>query len=196
MGIDRDARRAVFLDRDGVINRPIVRDGKPYPPSRLEDLEVLPGVKEALARLRDAGFRVVVVTNQPDIARGTQRRDVVDAMHSRLRADLPIDEFRMCPHDDRDGCDCRKPSSGMIESAAHDSRLDLAGSFMIGDRWRDIEAGRRAGCTTILIDWHYDEAITVSPDFVTTSLPAAVDWIFERLALPAARALPGPPDRR
>ena len=105
MGID--VGRAVFLDRDGVINRAFVRDGKPYPPVRVEDLEILPGVPEAVARLHDAGFRLVVVTNQPDLARGTQRREVVDAMHAVLASALPIDEFRVCHHDDGDDCACR-----------------------------------------------------------------------------------------
>jgi D-glycero-D-manno-heptose 1,7-bisphosphate phosphatase len=104
MGIDRAVRRAVFLDRDGVINRAIVRNGKPYPPATEEALEILPDVPDALARLHDAGFRLVVVTNQPDIARGTQRREIVDRMHARLCAELPIDEVRVCGHDDADDC--------------------------------------------------------------------------------------------
>src|SRR5437868_1182812 len=123
-------RRAVFLDRDGVINRAIVRDGKPYPPGRIEDLEILPGVREALARLRDAGFRLVVVTNQPDVARGTQRREVIDAMHASLAAALPLDEFRVCDHDDGDGCGCRKPKPGLLEDAAREADVSLPDSFM------------------------------------------------------------------
>jgi D-glycero-D-manno-heptose 1,7-bisphosphate phosphatase len=101
--------RAVFLDRDGVINRAIVRDGRPYPPVGVDDLEILPGVVAALQRLHAAGFRLVVVTNQPDIARGTQRREIVEAQHARLAAVLPIHEFQVCPHDDGDDCACRKP---------------------------------------------------------------------------------------
>ena len=180
MGIGTDSRRAVFLDRDGVINRPVVRDGRPYPPARMEELEVLPGVPEALERLHDAGFRLVVVTNQPDVARGTQRRDVIDAMHARLASALPIDEFRVCEHDDRDRCVCRKPKAGLLEAAARDARLSLAASFMVGDRWRDVEAGRRAGCTTIFIDWGYDERRPEHPDITVRSLPDAVDWILSR----------------
>ena len=117
MGIER-GQRAVFLDRDGVINRAIVRDGRPYPPASLDELEVLPGAGEAIARLRAAGFAIVVVTNQPDVARGTQTRAGVDALHARLAADLGLDDFRVCAHDDGDGCDCRKPQPGMLFAAA------------------------------------------------------------------------------
>src|SRR5262245_14689292 len=105
MGIDDAVRRAVFLDRDGVLNRAVIRDGKPFAPRTVEELELLPGVPEALARLHEAGFRLVVVTNQPDIARGTLTVAALGQMHARLFATLPIDDVRVCPHDDRDGCD-------------------------------------------------------------------------------------------
>lgn len=177
MGIHARQRRAVFLDRDGVINRAVVRDGTPYPPAGTEDLEILPGVPEALGRLHEAGFRLVVVTNQPDVARGTQRREVIDAMHASLAAALPLDEFRVCYHDDGDNCACRKPKPGMLEDAAHDGGLELPASFMVGDRWRDVEAGRRAGCRTIFIDRSYTERRPDRPDATVRSLPEAVNWI-------------------
>jgi len=177
MGIDRGTRRAVFLDRDGVINRAMVRDGKPYPPATVDAVEILPGVADGLARLHDAGFRLVVVTNQPDIARGTQGRDVVDAIHAHLASMLPIDEFRVCAHDDRDACACRKPKPGLLEDAARAADIDLAASFMVGDRWRDIEAGRTAGCRTVFIDYHYEERRPENPDVIVPSFPDAVDWI-------------------
>jgi D-glycero-D-manno-heptose 1,7-bisphosphate phosphatase len=180
MGIDSRLRRAVFLDRDGVINRAIVRDGRPYPPASVEELEVLPGVPEALARLKAAGFRLIVVTNQPDLARGTQRRDVVDEMHRRLAALLPIDQFRVCDHDDRDQCECRKPRPGLIVGAADDHGIDLAASYVVGDRWRDVEAGRRAGCTTVFIDCDYREHRPETPDAVVRSLQEATAWILAR----------------
>jgi D-glycero-D-manno-heptose 1,7-bisphosphate phosphatase len=175
MGIDR--ARAVFLDRDGVINRAFVRDGKPYPPATLEELEVLPGVPDALARLRNGGFRLVVVTNQPDVARGTQRAEVIEAMHARLLSELPLHEVRVCAHDDADACGCRKPNPGLLEAAARDGGIALAESFMVGDRWRDIEAGRRAGCTTIFIDRNYQERRPEGPDAIVASLPEAADRI-------------------
>jgi len=180
MGIDRGVCRAVFLDRDGVINRAVVRDGRPFPPATEAELEILPGVAAALARLREAGFRLIVVTNQPDVARGTQRREVVDRMHARLAAALPIDEFRVCDHDDADGCACRKPKPGLIEAAARDAGVALAESFMVGDRWRDVEAGQRAGCATIFIDRGYHERRPETADAVVGSLPDAADWILTR----------------
>ena len=180
MGIDRELRRAVFLDRDGVIVRAMVRDGKPYPPTE-STLEVLPGVADALADLRDAAFRLVVVTNQPDVARGTLRREVVDRMHARLQSTLAIDEVRTCDHDDGDDCDCRKPKPGMLEAAAREAGLSLRHSFMVGDRWRDIEAGRRAGCTTIFIDYGYAERRPDHPDVVVTSLAEAAGWILSKV---------------
>jgi D-glycero-D-manno-heptose 1,7-bisphosphate phosphatase len=175
--IDPVKPRAVFLDRDGVLNRAVVRSGKPYPPASANELEILPGVASALARLKAAGYALVVVTNQPDIARGTQRRDVVEAIHARLAATLPIDEFRVCPHDDRDACSCRKPKPGLLEAAAMAAGIDLGASFMVGDRWRDIEAGHAAGCRTIFIDYHYNELRPHAPDVIVRSLAEATDWI-------------------
>jgi len=181
MGIDRGIRRAVFLDRDGVVNRAIVRDGRPFPPATIDELEILPGVRDALARLRDAGFRLIVVTNQPDVARGTQPREAIDRMHARLSSELPIDEFRVCDHDDGDACACRKPKPGMLEAAAQEAGLSLADSFMIGDRWRDVEAGRRAGCAAIFIDRDYHERRPERPDAIVGSLSEAADWILDRI---------------
>jgi D-glycero-D-manno-heptose 1,7-bisphosphate phosphatase len=177
----RVTRRAVFLDRDGVINRAIVRDGRPYSPGRLEDLEILPDVPEALKRLHEAGFRLIVVTNQPDVARGTLRREVLDAMHARLAACLPLDEFRVCPHADADACTCRKPKPGLLVQAAREADVVLERSFMVGDRWRDIEAGRRAGCTTVFIDRGYSERIADASDARVESLAHAAEWILRRI---------------
>jgi D-glycero-D-manno-heptose 1,7-bisphosphate phosphatase len=150
-------RRAVFLDRDGVINRAIVKNGKPYPPSNLDELEIPEDVPRALRDLKKAGYFLIVVTNQPDVARGIRRREVVEAIHASLLARLPLDEILVCYHDDADGCSCRKPLPGLLQQAADKYSIDLSSSFMVGDRWKDIEAGRRAGCTTILIDQHYAE---------------------------------------
>jgi D-glycero-D-manno-heptose 1,7-bisphosphate phosphatase len=169
--------RAVFLDRDGVINRAVVRDGKPYPPARGEDLELLPGVPEALAALKRAGYLLLVVTNQPDVARGAQSRALVEAMHADLLARLPLDEVRCCYHDDAEGCDCRKPKPGMLLAAARDHGIDLGASFMVGDRWRDTEAGLAAGCTTIFIDAGYRERQPSRVDATVASLAEASAWI-------------------
>jgi len=171
---------AVFLDRDGVINKGIIRDGRSYPPKTLEQLEILPGVAEALNRLKVAGYALVVVTNQPDVARGRQTREVVEAMHLALAQQLPIDEFRVCFHDDADACECRKPKPGLLTRAPH---YDLPHSFMVGDRWRDIEAGRRAGVQgAILVEYGYDEPLSAEPDIRLRSLLEAADWIVRSTA--------------
>lgn len=170
-------RRAVFLDRDGVLNRAILRNGKFYSPSGLAELEVLPGVVEACSALRSAGFLLMVVTNQPDVARGTQQREVVEAINDALRAQIHLDDIWVCYHDDLDRCTCRKPQAGLLLEAAQDWQVDLANSVMVGDRWRDIEAGRRAGCTTVLIDYGYAEPQQSVPDHRVGSLAEAADWI-------------------
>lgn len=173
------SRRAVFLDRDGVINVAIVRDGKPYPPPNAEAMEILPGVVGALVQLRDAGYVLVVVTNQPDVARGKTPREVVDAMHARLRAELPLDAIYACFHDDADRCACRKPAPGMLVDAARDLDLDLARSFMVGDRWRDTDAGIAAGCRVLWINRGYAERAPTKFDAEVRSLPEAAAWIIE-----------------
>ncbi len=180
MGIDRGVRRAVFLDRDGVINRAVVREGKPYPPAAADEAEVLPGVAAALQRLKAAGYLLVVVTNQPDVARGTQSRAGVEAIHARLASELPIDEFLSCYHDDDHRCPCRKPKPGLILEAARAHGVDLSASVMVGDRWRDVEAGRRAGCATVFLDYGYAERKPEQPDAVVGSLAEAADWILSR----------------
>jgi D-glycero-D-manno-heptose 1,7-bisphosphate phosphatase len=170
---------AVFLDRDGVINRAIVRDGHPFAPRHAADLEVLPGVPDALVRLKQAGFALIVVTNQPDVARGTLSKSALLDMNERLTSLLPLDEVRVCCHDDADGCECRKPKPGLL---TRPPLYDLGRSVMVGDRWRDIEAGRRAGCgAVVLIDYGYDEALTAEPDIRLGSLSEAADWIVARM---------------
>jgi D-glycero-D-manno-heptose 1,7-bisphosphate phosphatase len=168
--------RAVFLDRDGVLNRGVTRDGRPWAPFSLTELEILPGVPDALAALRAAGFQLVVVTNQPDVSRGFVTRTAVDVIHEYMRQQLPLDEIRVCFHDDQDGCACRKPKPGMIFAAAVEREIQLARSFMVGDRWRDIGAGRAAGCRTILVNAMV-ETTRVEPDIELTDLRAAADWI-------------------
>ena len=177
MGIHEQSRRAVFLDRDGVITRPIIRGGRPFAPRSIDEIEILPGVEDALRRLRDAGFALVVVTNQPDVARGAIGADLVERTHDRLRSALPIDEVRVCLHDDDDRCDCRKPKDGLLRAAARERGLSLADCFMVGDRWRDVEAGKRAGCRTIFVDWQYAERRPDAPDASVRSLAEAADWI-------------------
>jgi D-glycero-D-manno-heptose 1,7-bisphosphate phosphatase len=170
-------RRAVFLDRDGVINRPILRDGKPYPPPSLADLRVLPGVREACQKLREAGFVLILVTNQPDIARGTRSAREVNEINSRLQRYLQFDDVRVCPHDDSERCQCRKPKPGLLLEAARTWNIDLASSFMVGDRWRDVQAGHTAGCQSIFVDHGYRERQPDGPFLRVHSLRQAAEWI-------------------
>jgi D-glycero-D-manno-heptose 1,7-bisphosphate phosphatase len=170
-------RRAVFLGRDGVLNRAIVRNGRPYPPATLEAFEILPGVRQALARLCDERFTLIGATNQPDVARGIQRREVVEAMDAQLLAETPITVILVC-YEDGDDCPRRKPNPGLLLGAAETYQIDLAASFMVGDRRRDVEAGRRAGCKTVFIDLDYAERRPdPAADYHALDLSDVADWI-------------------
>ena len=172
-------RPAVFLDRDGVINRALVRNNKPYPPGSLAEFEILPGVASACAKLKAAGYLLVVATNQPDVGRGTMLRQVVEEIHSYMRQQLSLDAVEVCYHPGKDEseCDCRKPRPGMLLHAAKALGIDLNRSWMVGDRWRDIECGHAVGCRTILIDYGYAEELRRLPDHRVDSLSQAADLI-------------------
>ncbi|CAN5884932.1 HAD family hydrolase [soil metagenome] len=171
---------AVFLDRDGVLNRTFVVDGVPHPPQRIDEFVILPGVEEACALLRRRGFRLIVVTNQPDIARGKQTFEGVARLNGALRRRLPVDDVLVCPHDNRDNCDCRKPRPGMLLAAAKAYDIDLANSTMVGDRDKDIEAGRAAGCRTVYVNGGYGRAPVPPADLTVASLREAVPWIISQ----------------
>jgi D-glycero-D-manno-heptose 1,7-bisphosphate phosphatase len=173
--------RAVFLDRDGVINRAVVRNGKPYPPATFDDFELLPGAERTIRSLRDAGFAVIVVTNQPDVATGAQGREVVEMMHAKLAGMGLCDAVKVCYHTDVDGCACRKPRPGMLLEAAREWAIDLRRSFMVGDRWRDVAAGKAAGCYCFFLDYGYDEPRPDDADRVVASLEEAGRHILESL---------------
>ena len=174
-------RQAVFLDRDGVLNRAFLHaDGKSHPPASPQQLEILPGVLEMCQSLRRAGFLLIVVTNQPDVARGAQRREVVEAINLELQRQISLDDIRVCYHDDADDCPCRKPKPGLLLEAALVWGIDFRKSFMIGDRWTDVEAGRRAGCKTVLVHAAITEVQRCQPDFQASSLGEAVQWIFRQ----------------
>lgn len=173
-------KQAVFLDRDGVVNRARVRNGKPLPPATLDEFELLPGVESAISALRKAGLLIVVVTNQPDVATGVQRREVVETMHDKLRAAGLCDDVKACYHSDADGCSCRKPKPGMLIEAAREWQIDLGRSFMVGDRWRDVAAGKAAGCYTFFIDYEYREQRPHNPDAVVASLEEAAGLILQK----------------
>ena len=172
--------KAVFLDRDGVLNRAIVCNGKPFPPDSVETMEILPGVADAMESLRVAGFLQIVVTNQPDVARGTQTRETVEAMHKHLQSVLPITQIMAC-YDDGETRPCRKPNPGMLLESADSHAIALSQSFMIGDRWRDVNCGANAGCRTIFLDWGYAEKLQTPPDFTVRSFTAATEIILARI---------------
>lgn len=170
-------RKAIFLDRDGVLNSVFIKNGKPYPPPSVNDLSIPSEVESALISLKNAGFLLIGATNQPDVARGTTSKETIEAINSVLMERLPLDEIRVCYHDDIDQCECRKPLPGLLKQAAIDYGIDLNKSFMIGDRWKDIDAGHKAGCKTIWINRAYTEKKPINPDFVATNLADAAAWI-------------------
>jgi D-glycero-D-manno-heptose 1,7-bisphosphate phosphatase len=173
--------RAVFLDRDGVIIRTLVRDDKPYPPATLDQVILDPHAELALQRLSQAGYLLIVVTNQPDVARGRQSRAAVEAINDYLCRSLRLDGCFVCYHDDADHCDCRKPLPGLLLRAAEQHNIDLRSSFLIGDRWRDVEAGYAAGCRTVWIDREYRERLPARlPDVRLSTLEDAAAWILSQ----------------
>ena len=169
--------RAVFLDRDGVLVRAMMVDGKSYAVRRMKDFRLLPSARSAVEALRAAGYKIVVVTNQPDIGNGLIASRVVEAMHRRLQKAIAPDLIKTCPHRQDDGCDCRKPKPGMLLAAATELGINLRSSYMVGDRWSDVVAGQSAGCYTLFIDRGYRDRMTARPDCTVKTLPAAVDMI-------------------
>jgi D-glycero-D-manno-heptose 1,7-bisphosphate phosphatase len=177
--VNAEGNCAVFLDRDGVISRSLVRNGLPFAPKTVNDFEILPEAPDACRRLKRAGFLLIVVTNQPEVGRGTMKQEIVEAMHAKMRSELPIDRVGVCYHPGHrlSHCDCRKPKTGLLVSAAQEMHIDLAKSWIIGDRWRDIDCGIAAGCRTIFIERGYAEALKRMPDFRAKNLAEAADLI-------------------
>jgi D-glycero-D-manno-heptose 1,7-bisphosphate phosphatase len=170
--------RAIFLDRDGVLNRPIIREGKSYPPAQLGDLEIYEGLREQLQRLKDRGFVLIVVTNQPDVARGTTAKQTVEGINDAIAREIPaIDRFMVCFHDNADNCDCRKPRPGMLLAGAREYDVDLRRSYMVGDRRSDVEAGIAVGSRTIFIDRAYKEPPPAGYDHRVSSTQEALTII-------------------
>lgn len=172
--------KAVFLDRDGVLTAHVRRGGRAVAPASLADFRILPGSADAVSRLKEAGFVVIVVTNQPDVGAGTTERAAVEAMHEELRRLMPIDDIKVCYHVDADNCGCRKPKAGMLLDSARERRIDLAASYMVGDRWRDTEAGRAAGCLTIDVESDAERDRWYSSDAAVRTFSEAVAYILKR----------------
>jgi D-glycero-D-manno-heptose 1,7-bisphosphate phosphatase len=176
-------QRVVFLDRDGVLNRSFPEGTTTRPPRSVAELELLPGVPQALGRLRAAGFVLVVVTNQPDVARGKLDRATAEAISARVTAQLPVLDCFACYHDTADKCPCRKPKPGLLLAAAQKWDLDLTSAFLIGDRWSDIVAADAAGCTGVLIETPDSHAERCNPDHRAADITGAVDWILASAAV-------------
>jgi D-glycero-D-manno-heptose 1,7-bisphosphate phosphatase len=171
--------KAVFLDRDGVINANLMRDGKPVAPTTMAEFRILPGVVEAARRLKDAGFLLVIATNQPDVRNGITPQATMEAMHAEIRKLMPIDDIMICLHNDDDNCACRKPKPGLLIDAAAKHGIDLKSSYIIGDRWKDVNAGKAAGCRTIFVDYGYVQDRPALPDITVKSLAEAADYILD-----------------
>ena len=184
-------KKAVFLDRDGVINRALVKDGLPESPKSLNELEILPGVKESILRLKKLNFICLVVTNQPDVSRGKIIKDNVIEMNNFLKNEIAFDDIFVCYHDDKDNCNCRKPKSGLLLQASKKWNVDFKKSFIIGDRWRDIQAGEKVGCKTIFLEYNYKDIKPKNPDFITDSLPSAIHiiekFVYEKKGSPKSK---------
>lgn len=170
-------KKAVFLDRDGVINKAIIKNGLPLAPNSLKTLEILPGVKESILKLKKLNFICLVVTNQPDVSRGKVNKNRVVEINNFLKKEVRLDDVFVCYHDDRDNCNCRKPKPGLLILARNKWNIDFKKSFIIGDRWRDVEAGEKVGCKTIFLDYKYKETKPKNPSFVTDTLLNATNII-------------------
>jgi D-glycero-D-manno-heptose 1,7-bisphosphate phosphatase len=149
--------RALFLDRDGVVIKTLVINGKPVANHDLENLEYVPGIFDLVSFARDRNLVPILITNQPDVARGIVEKDLVDEMNSRIVTETGIEKVFMCCHDDTDRCDCRKPLPGLFYQARLLMNLDLENSFMVGDRWRDVQAAQKAGIEPIYLEGDYQE---------------------------------------
>jgi D-glycero-D-manno-heptose 1,7-bisphosphate phosphatase len=172
---NQELQRAVFLDRDGVINSVIFREGKPASPRLLSEFQFEYGIERPLERLKMAGLRLFVITNQPDIARGLIDRQTLNIINQQVMSRLSVEAIEVCPHDDRDDCRCRKPRPGMLIAIADRMGIELTESFVVGDSWRDVQAARAAGCAAIILDRSYNR--NDDADFRVTTLGEAAQLI-------------------
>jgi len=169
--------RAVFLDRDGVLNESQVIDGIPLPPRTIDQVEIIAGVEQAIEILKLYNFIPVVVTNQPDMARGTVLMEQILAINNHVGRLIGVEHFYTCFHDDEDRCPCRKPQPGLIHMAAKELGIDIKSSYLVGDRWRDVAAGQAAGCKSFFIDYSYSEKEPGPPFIRVSSLLEATKLI-------------------
>lgn len=162
-----------------MINANVERDGKPVAPTSVAEFRILDGVEQAVRRLKQAGFLIIVVTNQPDLSTGRTSQSAIEAMHDEIRRRLAVDAIKICPHVDADACECRKPKPGLILEAAREFGIDLGASYLVGDRWRDVAAGKSAGCLTFFVDYGYEQDGPSDPDKIVGSLSEAAAQILD-----------------
>jgi D-glycero-D-manno-heptose 1,7-bisphosphate phosphatase len=167
-------KAAAFLDRDGVLNASIMLEGVPCPPRSISEVEILPGVRSAVELLIHNGYLPIVITNQPDIARGSKSISDIKQINEHIGNEIGLSNFYICPHEDADLCACRKPMPGLIQLAAEELGIDLSKSFLVGDRWRDIQAGQAVDLPTFFIDYSYHESAPKQPFTRVNSLLEAV----------------------
>jgi D-glycero-D-manno-heptose 1,7-bisphosphate phosphatase len=170
---------AVFLDRDGTLNVQLVRDGMPYAPERIEDFRLYEGIPAGCSALKNAGYVLVVATNQPDVGRGTVKQEVIERMHAELQRLIPeIDRVEVSYDPGRGEKSLRrKPAPGMLLDAAKELGIDLSRSWMVGDRWRDVECGKAAGVRTVFIDFGYSDEGKSVADHNVKNFKEAVELI-------------------
>jgi D-glycero-D-manno-heptose 1,7-bisphosphate phosphatase len=163
--------RAVFIDRDGIINKAIVVNRKPFSPVDIYEFKILPKAKKALKTFKKLNLMNIIITNQPDIKTGKQLSKDLDKIHNWMMINLDIDEILVCKHDDNDNCNCRKPKTGMIEQAVEKYQINISQSYLIGDRWKDIQCGQKAGCKeNFFVNYNYNETRPKMPYIVVKSL--------------------------
>lgn len=173
-------KKAIFLDRDGVINNTIIVNKKPYPPTRMGEIHVIDGIKDLIKMWHDKGYLVIVITNQPDIGRNVVNVRTVNKINNFLKYEVLFDDLFMCPHRDRDNCECRKPKTGLFRKASDKYGIDFKESYMIGDRWKDIDAGKRIGCKNLIfIDYNYEEKKPDSQDYTFSSIKELLDNFYK-----------------
>lgn len=171
--------KAVFLDRDGIINRAIIEKGKPYPPLRISKVYSIEGIKEVIEKIHEKGYLAIVVTNQPDVANHLVDKRTVDKINEYLKSIVKFDDVFTCYHNEKDNCDCRKPKVGLFIKAKGLYQIDFSKSFVVGDRWKDIEAGKNIGCKTIFVDYGYNEKRPKNPSYVIKNVTEISDILEE-----------------
>jgi len=173
-------KAAAFLDRDGVLNSSIILEGVPCPPRSISEVEILPGVRSAVELLIHNDYLPIVITNQPDISRGSQSISEINKINEYIGTEVGLSSFYICPHDDEDRCLCRKPMPGLIMLAKKELGIDLSKSFLVGDRWRDIQAGQAVNLPTFFIDYSYPE---FQPKRPFTRVHSLLEAVYIRLGV-------------